>query len=306
MAQLSSLERVLTILKRLNNGKTIDIKIFANEYSVSERTVRRDIELIKNTFDNFLIKDGFTYKAVDKNILNNVLTGKDLATLISVVDMFKNSGVDFKPDKELEKIFKDSKDIYKFINKPFEQLKDKSIIKNIEKAIKYKQKTIIGYNLYGKIKLMEINPYKILMLNDNFYLAGEIENEYGFALLRIGMVKTIELKKSTFRHFPRMVDFIDNIQTPFSHYTVQKNEIEVKVEVEYKISRYFKMKKYLPSQKITKENSNGSIELTFVVTDLREVTELVEKWLPNMKVISPEKLKKNLKKILLLKLKSLS
>jgi predicted DNA-binding transcriptional regulator YafY len=67
-------------------------------------------------------------------------------------------------------------------------------------------------------------------------------------------------------------------------------------------AKYFKLKKYLPSQNIQKENEDGSLIVSFEVTQEREMEEIVKKWIPNMKVIEPlslkEKIEAELKKYL--------
>jgi DeoR/GlpR family transcriptional regulator of sugar metabolism len=46
MSQKSSLYRTIEILKRLNEGKRLYVTRLAEEYGVSERTVRQDFKLI--------------------------------------------------------------------------------------------------------------------------------------------------------------------------------------------------------------------------------------------------------------------
>jgi len=47
MSQKSSLHRTIEILKHLNEGKQLCVTRLAQEYEVSDRTIRRDFELIK-------------------------------------------------------------------------------------------------------------------------------------------------------------------------------------------------------------------------------------------------------------------
>ena len=63
MGQKSSLYRTVEILKMLNEGQKLCITNLAYAYDVSDRTIRRDFELIKELFGNFIIKEGECYQA---------------------------------------------------------------------------------------------------------------------------------------------------------------------------------------------------------------------------------------------------
>lgn len=304
MSQKSSLNRLLTILKRLNKGKKIRIEHIADEFECSTRTVRRDFKLIQETFDDFLLKSGEDYYAIKKNILNDVLMGTDLATLNSVVEVFTSSGSKFKMDKNLQKKYENSKKIYKLTNKPFEELNNREVVAKLESAIDYRQVIKIVYKKIDKEIIMELKPYKIILLNENFYLASE--NSKGiFTLSRIGLIKNIETLSNTFYHNPKMLQFIDHkIQTPWGKFYDNGKDIEILVEVQENIARYFKMKKYLPSQKIVEEKEDGFLQIKYIVSNLSEFTELAIKWVPKMKILSPQKLSNMVEKELRYKLRA--
>ncbi len=78
--------------------------------------------------------------------------------------------------------------------------------------------------------------------------------------------------------------------------------IEVLVEIDNKKARFFKLKKFLSSQKTVETKDDGSLVLSFKVTQEMEMEELVKKWIPYMKVIKPlslkEKIENDIKKYL--------
>lgn len=85
------------------------------------------------------------------------------------------------------------------------------------------------------------------------------------------------------------------MQTPFSKYTpkFRKHLIDVVVEVSSIKARFFKAKNFLPSQKTIEEKEDGSLVLSFRVTQEMEMEELVKKWLPHLRVISPLSLRES-------------
>ena len=72
------------------------------------------------------------------------------------------------------------------------------------------------------------------------------------------------------------------------------------------IRRYFILKKYLPSQKVVTHFENGDIEVQYRVTNLKELEELVIKWLPKIRIMYPRLLKKMVMKSLTRKMKGLT
>lgn len=60
-------------MHRLNEGQTVSVERMARLYDVHVRTIRRDFELIKDIFGAFVTKEGDTYRAYDKLLLERVL-----------------------------------------------------------------------------------------------------------------------------------------------------------------------------------------------------------------------------------------
>jgi len=306
MSKITSVHRLSNILDKLNNGKKLNIEYLSYEFDVSTRTIRRDLEMIDEVWPDFLLKDGENFYSIKKNILNNVLMGSDLATLTSILDIFKSSGVKFKLNDNMKKLLNNGKRIYKLDTKPFEELNNRDILHNLEKAIDYRQYINYTYIKDDTVTKFKVKPYKIVFLNENFYLASENAKNGEFLLSRISLIKEVFIESGTFYLNPHLDKFISNLQTPWARYKHgESNSVTVVVEVNKRISRYFKMKKYLPSQKITCELDDGGLELEFKVSNLKEVEELVIKWLPGLKIISPSGLNDTIRKQLEYKLGSL-
>ena len=147
-------------------------------------------------------------------------------------------------------------------------------------------------------------PYKILFMNDNYYLACETNNEYKFSMYRINNILGINQLKNSFYYDIDLLDFVENIQTPFAKYSedFKENLIKVLVEVDKSKVSFFENKKFLASQEIVSRLENDNLLLSFLVTQELEVEDLIKKWLPYLKVIEPisldEKIKSDIKKYL--------
>jgi predicted DNA-binding transcriptional regulator YafY len=114
-----------------------------------------------------------------------------------------------------------------------------------------------------------------------------------FKLFRINYIKSFKLKPTTFHRDIQAQKHIENMQSLFEGYKIEKYEVLIQVNRE--VSRFFKVKKYLASQKIVKE-VDGDLVLSFSINDDMELIPLIKRWIPHLKVLSPDSLKDKIKK----------
>ncbi|XPV67721.1 MAG: helix-turn-helix transcriptional regulator [Halarcobacter sp.] len=304
MSQKSSLYRTIEILKDLNAGKKLCISNLATAYEVSDRTIRRDFELIKEIFGDFVSKEGECYQAYKKVLLEDVLNARDLMTLANIVNLFGITQKESLISDKTKALIKQSMSVYDFKSRPFESIKKIEVIKKLEHAIKFNKEVKIKYKSERAVTQTNFRPYKILFLNENFYLVGENASKSQFEFRRISMIEEVTDTKKTFYAHSDIQKFIKKIQTPWAVFG--KDNILVKLRVSKKVSRFFIFKKYLPSQEVVHTFDNGDIEVHYNVSSLNELAELVIKWLPNINIISPQSFKKMLKRKLKQKLLSLN
>jgi predicted DNA-binding transcriptional regulator YafY len=311
MSTTNQTARVLELLKRFNNGEKISIEALSNEdlwYGKSEKTIRRDLDVIKEYFpDSYeLVKGGEKgcYKAITKDTFNNFINAEFMSLMVQMFnlanksDLFDNFDLSEDDKKILESKIKDSKKYYEFKNKPFENFKsDNVLLKELESKIKHQKYINIQYEINGKINNFEVKPYKIVFINENFYLACEIEHEkLEFAMYRLSKIKSVEDTPKTFHKNIEIEDFIKDMQTPFSEYKrdYKKHLITVILEVDKVKAFYFESKKYLKSQEILEKKENGNLIIKYKVTKEMEMEELIKRWIPFVKVIEPISLKEKI------------
>ena len=303
MSQKSSLYRTIEILKHLNEGKKLCVTQLSQIYEVSDRTIRRDFELIRELFGDFMSKEGECYQAYKKVLLEEVLSATDLMTLANIVNIFGITSKESVISDKTQALIKKSMSVYDFKSRPFENMKNREVIKQLEHAIKFNKEVKIVYRTERFVGKRNFHPYKILFLNENFYIVGENVSKSKFEFLRISLVDEVIATKKTFFVHKDMTDFIKRIQTPWAVFG--RDETTVRLRVDSSIRRYFILKKYLPSQEVVAHFDNGDIEVQYKVSNLKELEELVIKWLPKIRVMYPRPLKKLVKKSLEKKLKGL-
>ena len=304
MGQKSSLYRTIEILKELNEGKRLCVTRLSEIYEVSDRTIRRDFELIRELFGDFMSKEGECYQAYQKVLLEEVLSATDLMTLANIVNLFGIAQKESLISEKTKALIDKSMLVYDFKSRPFENMQKYEIIKQLEHSIKFNKEIRIHYKSERAITQTNFHPYKILFLNENFYLVGENVSKGGFEFRRVSMIEKLEYKKRTFIPNSDIHQFIYKIQTPWAVFG--KEETVVKLRANREIRRYFIFKKYLPSQKVTKHYENGDILVEFSISNIRELEELIIKWLPRLEIVSPQNLKKRIQKTLKIKMSALS
>ena len=305
--------RVLELLKRFNDGQKVCIELLQNDpmwFGKSEKTVRRDLDVIKEYFpESFELIRGAKgekgcYRAITKDVFSNFMDKDTLALMVQTFNIAQRNnileGLNISDDDKriINSKIRKSKECYEFITKPYETKKgDVKLLREMERAIEGKRYTTLTQKEYAGVKEYEVKPYKIVFMNENFYLACENTNpEHPFSIFRISNIQEIKLHAKTFHLNPDIESFIKELQTPFPKYTTsyRTHMIEVLVEVDSKKARFFKLKKFLPSQKVIQTKDDGSLLLTFRVTQEMEMEELIKKWIPYMKVIEPLSLKEKI------------
>ncbi len=303
MSQKSSLYRTIEILKHLNEGKKLCITRLSEEYEVSDRTIRRDLELIRELFGDFMSKEGECYQAYKKVLLDEVLHATDLMTLANIVNLFgmtqKQSLISDKTQNLIDK----SMSVYDFKSRPFEHMTNHEVIKKLEHAIKFRKTIKMRYKTERTDSQTLFDPYRIVFLNENFYLVGINSSKHTVEYRRISMIEEVSYTQKAFFIDREVASFFDRLQTPWATYG--KTEIVVKLRAEVSIRRYFLKKKYLPSQEVVHTFDNGDIEVHYTITNFREIEELIIKWLPRIHIIAPRNLQKMIKRTLRKKLESL-
>ena len=303
MGQSSSMQRIMNILSALNDGQSVCVQNVARRFEVSERTVRRDFELIRDYFGDMLRKEGDCYRAFRKMLLDDILGATDLMTLANIVNLFGLTSMEHYIAEQTRSLLNEAMIVYDFKSRPFERMHNREVVKKLEHAVKFRKETELLYRIVHGAVTYLYRPYKILFLNENFYLIGENVGRQSVEFLRVSMIINVTDGEKTFYADPKIIAFIGQIQTPWASFGVTPTE--VKLLVKKKVSKYFLLKKYLPSQELIQKFENGDIEVRFTVHGLIEIEELVMRWLPHVQIIEPAHLKKKIEKVLKAKIAAL-
>ena len=319
-------DRVLMLLSILSEGKSISLKEegipellemmetfqgiefenpkFDYDYKyvkVGQRSLQKDIAYIKRYLGKNLHHTENGYQLMKQDNLDDFFQDnhEKIRKFFHAISLIDSSvfGENFKKYKPLlESIQVQQKEVYLFLENPFENLKQLGLKKELEEYIKKRNYINIYYHTDREFFFKRVQAYKIIYANENWYLAVRTTEDYeinsGFRLLRLNFIQKIT--KCTFPplHFhedTQVKEFLNSkFQSLFSSFS--KPYFKVILEVNESVSRYFKLKKFLKSQEIVKTTENALI-VQFTINDEMELIPLIQRWIPHIKVLEPQSLK---------------
>lgn len=214
------------------------------------------------------------------------------------IDWFFHMAHDADPEifKALEGYTNKNKHVYKFLNKPFEdieELKSTGTLKKLEIAVKlgeYRKIKFAGLDAIDNLRCL-----KLLFIDNNWYIATSGEDEKVW-LSRVSFIEDVSyatnINKYQKASVKKQMNFIDNnIQNSLTRYDLPVQTATIKVSPY--IAKYFDkgMKKFLSSQKFKEKLDDDSIIFTLEYTHSLEILPFIQKWLPHLVILEPQELK---------------
>jgi hypothetical protein len=314
VAEVSTIKKYNIILEEFNNSQdrilTAYDKVLIDRLNLQPKQIGRLLADLEIEYDAIVKLDGkkrATYKLI-KPIDLFVETFEHT----DGIDWFFHLAHEADPEifKALEKYTNPNKHIYKFIHKPFEnikELKQKGILKKLETAVKNREYRKIKFEK-SKEPIDNLKCLKLLFIDNNWYIATSLDDEDVY-LSRVSFIEDISyasnmgsFQKSAVK---KQLDFIQNhIQNSFTRYDLALKTAVIKVLPQK--ARYFEkgMKKFFSSQKFKEKLDDGSVIFTVDYTQALEILPFIQRWMPNLIILQPNKLKeeyiKNLKNMIYL------
>ena len=290
--------RLINILNRLDAQGRVNSRDLTDEFSVSMRTIQRDIELLNMA--GFLLdspKKGVYTFAEGFSLKKMRLTNQDASLLTLFFDIAKSLGPNFEESFRgiFAKILTQEQDSPFYVKMPdgLKIPKDYPFLKEIEKAIDESEKILIQYKSHDKEGDYRLCPLKILFVDGFWYLLAHPEGKKWLTKFRLENITSVENIGGHFvspQNLKTILDESINILFP------EKRDKIVILRVDKEAARYFKQRTYFPKQKIKKSNKDGSLILETKVNNYHEILPVIFRWIPNISVIAPSDLKDRIKK----------
>ena len=264
------LKNLFDLTQRFYNGEKLSAKEIAEIYNINLRTAQRYPKYLKDAGIDIRKEKTKYYLKMPVGVENVIDLAKKLNLSIPVIDKLKTS------------IYYSKLDIEKVDLEKFEKL---------EEAIRNKNKLEIIYEEFEEYesKLTDVKPLKIVNFEGYWYLlALNYEDEY--RRYHINSMKEIKILKE---EFSLDEGFLDRVNKKAIHiwYDPFKEPYLVELYLDDVATKFFKrLKPFKPLY--FKENDDKSSIVTLEITHDMEIIPFILRWIPRVKVISPERLKR--------------
>ena len=302
MADNKKIDSIFKLMELLVEQKEIKAndKDIAQELGYSTKTLGRHLNDLATINSNVIkVKKGrnSVYELVDtsyvfEKIMQNT---NDFSWFFDLVDRWDDAI--FK-DMNYE-ISKKEREVFLYKNSPFEELQSKGqkdIFRTLKEAIIEKKYLDIHYTYDEERIHKQAVPLKLIFMEQNWYLAI-IDQKEGFRFLRIFFISKLDniSKKRYTNDIPKKELkachlFLNNFQNPMSRYNKERQTAHILASP--KVAKYFKphMKQHFLSEKFIATHADGSIEFSVEYTQSIEILPFIKKWLPDLKLLSPQSL----------------
>ena len=272
--------RLTSIITRLNAGEILTVKELADEFTVTERSIQRDLNERVMQFLPITQKNGQYY--MESYLLGRLTYDdiRDFALLSGINKLFPAMDDHALSDILNAKI----NDAMLIKGAAYEDISNKqSEFDLIRLAIVLQHQLIFTY----KNKQRELNPYKLVNNNDIWYLVGDEDSELKtYSFTKIENLCRIEKSFLPNNDFQAIIHDTNNKW--FS-----QNKIKVILEINSSVAEYFFRRELLPHQVMLQQTNEKVIVQTSVAYE-EEILKIVRYWIPNIKIIEPEDLQEKL------------
>ena len=287
----TTVTRLILILSKLDVNERPTQNELALEFGVSLRTIQRDIgqrltyfPIEKTKEGRLFFTEGFSLKRTSFEDIEMILLSLSLSMVMDISPKFSKSAHSLL-GKLLVPNFSSS---YLIKQDPYEKIDmDSSKMNELEFAIENKRLTTIKIN---ELEFL-LEPYKIICFDETWYLFAKDLDDKKIKTFFISDLLHVEYSSRVFKAHKDIDKILQNAHTAWFE---DGTSYEVKVHVMKEIAHYFKRKKYFISQKLIRENTDGSLVLSFVISHDEEIDNIIKAWLPHITVISPKRLRKKM------------
>lgn len=298
--------RLLKIYTLIARNKYPSVQDLRDRFDVTERTIYRDLRTIDMIDPVVLDEDRHGYHFMNGDRIKKlVLSDEELMTLFTMGDAVSHLGTTFR--ENFQKIIRETASgagmtgkhrkvpIIIRIPDAVQPEKIDGCFTLLSQCINERRSVDMIYRSRhaGETTERRVDPYNLVFHDGIWYLIGYChlrEDIRFFALDRID-----DLKERWF-YFEAKKDFDPEAYMARSWGIYDEEPVDVVVRFTPSVSDLIGRKeKWHPSEK-RKVLGDGSLELTFTVAGIQEIKRWLYSWLPDVEVVRPPSLRKEIRK----------
>jgi len=292
------LERLMYLLDALSSGTKLSTPLLATQFKITKKIIQSDFNTYILPYVDAVYYDGSIKCHVAKrNFLNYMrLDSRQLATML----LIKAKATDnYSPDGLVESIDELFSEFSALLE---ERMYAKSMVESlepsddrvlIENAIK--SQSVITCNYNGKER--ELCPFSIINLEGFWYLVNYDRGHDDIRRYHLKSITHVTLLDEQFEMTDDIRDILERLKYAINAYFEPLVEpYAVELYIDEKVAKYFERKPLNARQRIMQHYEDGSIDLEVWITDDMEIIPTIHRYMPYVRVISPEGLKNKINK----------
>jgi predicted DNA-binding transcriptional regulator YafY len=287
------LMRVGQMLKLFLEKERVTTATLSREFHTTARTIQRDLSFLKQCGFPVSEADPGVYR-LDKDIFKNfeLFDENEMALIVALKCAVSQLGEPFQKaaDEVFNRLYQATASQPVYIHVDESVPLDARLMNRLLKAIRSKRRVSFHYASVNSHPAT-VDPYKIVHYDGFWYL---VAREDGTGIIkRYALDKLRELKMQPVACAGMPKDLDELLRQSANIWFCEERNLEVLIEVNPKAADYFKRRKIFPTQELRKEKPDGSLIVIFKVGNYEEIRDILKAWLPNVKILSPENMKKS-------------
>lgn len=300
---MNRIDRISAILVQLQSKRVVKAQEIADRFSISLRTVYRDIRTLEEAGVPLAGEAGVGYSIMEGYRLPPVMFSKEEAiaflTAGKMVEkltdpssrrhyeeaMFKIKAVLRYADKDM---LEDMASYIEVVDNPYLPAKEHTSIhlQTILKSIAAREVLEIGYfaNHSQQYSNRETEPVGIFYLGNHWYMIAYCRMRNDYRHFRTDRIRYIN---ATGKHFDKQHP---SLQSFLAKMSKEKDMHTIVIRVDRSVLRYFGEQKYYNGF-VSQRELGGQVEMTFVTASVREFVKFYLLFAEHAEIVSPASLK---------------
>jgi len=301
-------ERINFIDHEIRTGKYPNAAQIAREFGVTDRTIRRDIDYMKNCMDAPIeydqTKKGYYYSepnfflpyvdikeseffaiCISEKALKQYENTPFYDTLAAVFEKIKG----FLPDTiRVNTTWIDTH--YTFLQESYTNI-NPEIWETIAAALRLGHQIRLTHQKAGADEAVPrtVDPYHIVSYRGEWYLVAYCHTRHNVIRFAVSRIKSANMLNSTYM-IPASFNISEFLGSAFGIIS-EDNEYDITIRFSKAQAPYILERQWHSSQRV-QENADGSVNLSFTASALFEVKRWVLSWGADAQVLAPDELVK--------------
>ena len=287
------LMRVGQMLKLFLEKERVTTSTLSREFHTTARTIQRALSFRKQC--GFPVTEtGPGVYRLDKDIFKNfeLFDENELALIVVLKCAVSQLGEPFQ--KAAGEVFNRlyqataSQPVYIHVDESVPL--DARLMNRLLKAIRNRRRVSFHYASVNSHPAT-VDPYRIVHYDGFWYLVAKEDGTGIVKRYALDKLKELKMLATSFPAVPANLDEL--LRQSANIWFTEERNLEVLIEVNPKAADYFKRRKIFPTQEIRETKPDGALIVSLKVGNFGEIRETLKMWLPNVRILEPEGLRKD-------------